>query len=52
MKFDHKLTDSTQLLVRTNPARGLAANFNYDFPGTRTPGRNVVHRPIREARRR
>ncbi|HTM51082.1 MAG TPA: TonB-dependent receptor [Bryobacteraceae bacterium] len=43
-KFDHKLTDKHQLFVRTNTGTGFF-NFNYDFPGIATPGRNVVHRP-------
>ncbi len=44
LKFDHKLTEKHQMFVRAN--RGDAFfNFNYDFPGLATPGRNVVHRP-------
>ena len=43
-KFDHKLSDKHQLFVRTNTGTGFF-NFNYDFPGLATPGRNVVHRP-------
>ncbi|MEO7143653.1 MAG: TonB-dependent receptor [Bryobacteraceae bacterium] len=44
LKFDHKLTDKHQLFVRANDGGGFF-NFNYDFPGIATPGRNVVHRP-------
>jgi hypothetical protein len=44
MKFDHKLSDKHQLFLRTNTGTGFF-NFNYDFPGLATPGRNVVHRP-------
>ena len=43
-KFDHRLSDKHQLFVRTNTGTGFF-NFNYDFPGLATPGRNVVHRP-------
>jgi TonB dependent receptor len=43
-KFDHRLTAKHQLFLRTNTGTGFF-NFNYDFPGLATPGRNVVHRP-------
>ena len=46
LKFDHKLSDKHQVFVRTNSGTGFF-NFNYDFPGLATPGRNVVHRPNR-----
>src|SRR5579872_1760509 len=46
LKFDHKLTDKNQMFVRANNGGGFF-NFNYDFPGIATPGRNVVHRPNR-----
>lgn len=44
LKFDHKIGEKDQLYVRTNKGTGFF-NFNYDFPGLATPGRNVVHRP-------
>ena len=44
LKFDHKLTAKHQVFVRANEG-GAFFNFNYDFPGIATPGRNVVHRP-------
>jgi hypothetical protein len=44
LKFDHKLTSKHQTFVRANQG-GAFFNFNYDFPGIATPGRNVVHRP-------
>jgi hypothetical protein len=44
LKFDHKLTEKHQTFVRLNQG-GAFFNFNYDFPGIATPGRNVVHRP-------
>src|SRR5579885_2760770 len=44
LKFDHKLTQKHQVFVRANQG-GAFFNFNYDFPGVATPGRNVVHRP-------
>jgi hypothetical protein len=44
LKFDHKLTDKHQTFVRINQGGGFF-NFNYDFPGIATPGRNVVNRP-------
>jgi hypothetical protein len=44
LKFDHKLTDKHQTFIRANQGGGFF-NFNYDFPGIATPGRNVVNRP-------
>ena len=44
LKFDHKLTEKNQMFVRVNNGDAFF-NFNYDFPGLATPGRNVVHRP-------
>ena len=44
LKFDHKLTEKNQMFVRLNSGDAFF-NFNYDFPGIATPGRNVVHRP-------
>jgi hypothetical protein len=44
MKYDHKLNAKHQMFVRANNGGGFF-NFNYDFPGLATPGRNVVHRP-------
>lgn len=44
LKFDHKLTSKNQTFVRVNNGDAFF-NFNYDFPGLATPGRNVVHRP-------
>jgi hypothetical protein len=44
MKFDQKVGDKHQIYVRANHGTGFF-NFNYDFPGIATPGRNVVHRP-------
>ena len=44
LKFDHKLTQKHQTFVRLNQGDAFF-NFNYDFPGIATPGRNVVHRP-------
>jgi hypothetical protein len=44
LKFDHKLTEKHQTFVRLNKGDAFF-NFNYDFPGIATPGRNVVNRP-------
>ncbi len=44
LKFDHKLTERNQMFVRLNSGDAFF-NFNYDFPGIATPGRNVVNRP-------
>lgn len=44
LKFDHKLTEKHQTFVRVNNGDAFF-NFNYDFPGIATPGRNVVNRP-------
>ncbi|MCZ2147407.1 MAG: TonB-dependent receptor [Bryobacterales bacterium] len=44
LKFDHKLAEKHQMFVRVNSGDAFF-NFNYDFPGIATPGRNVVHRP-------
>ncbi|MDQ6663386.1 MAG: TonB-dependent receptor [Acidobacteriota bacterium] len=44
LKFDHKLSEKNQMFVRLNDGDAFF-NFNYDFPGIATPGRNVVHRP-------
>jgi hypothetical protein len=44
LKFDHKVTEKNQMFVRLNSGDAFF-NFNYDFPGIATPGRNVVHRP-------
>src|SRR5258708_796750 len=44
LKFDHKLTKKNDMFVRMNVGDAFF-NFNYDFPGIATPGRNVVHRP-------
>jgi hypothetical protein len=44
LKFDHKMTEKHQVFVRANQG-GAFFNFNYQFPGIATGGRNVVHRP-------
>jgi len=44
LKFDHRISGKNQLFVRANQGAGFF-NFNYDFPGVATPGRNVVNRP-------
>ena len=44
LKFDHKVSAKNQMFVRVNKGDAFF-NFNYDFPGIATPGRNVVHRP-------
>ena len=45
LKFDHKISDKTSFLSRTNKGAGFF-NFNYDFPGRRDswPQRRS-HRP-------
>lgn len=44
LKFDHRLSAKNQMFFRINSGDAFF-NFNYDFPGIATPGRNVVHRP-------
>jgi hypothetical protein len=44
MKFDHQFTPNHQLFTRLNVGDAYF-NFNYDFDGIATPGRNVVNRP-------
>jgi hypothetical protein len=43
-KLDHQLTQKHQTFTRVNIGDAFF-NFNYDFDGLATPGRNVVHRP-------
>jgi hypothetical protein len=45
MKFDHQLTAKNQLFVRYNDGSAFF-NFNYNFDGLATQGRNVVRRPF------
>jgi hypothetical protein len=44
LKLDHQLTAKHQTFLRFNKGDALF-NFNYDFDGLATPGRNVVNRP-------
>ena len=44
MKFDHQFSPNHQTFTRLNIGDAFF-NFNYDFDGIATPGRNVVHRP-------
>jgi hypothetical protein len=44
IKIDHQLTPKHQTFVRFNKGDAYF-NFNYDFDGIATPGRNVVNRP-------
>jgi len=44
LKIDHQLTAKHQTYMRFNKGDAYF-NFNYDFDGIATPGRNVVNRP-------
>jgi hypothetical protein len=44
MKFDHQFSSNHQTFTRLNIGDAYF-NFNYDFDGIATPGRNVVNRP-------
>ena len=46
VKIDHQLTQKHQTYTRFNTG-GAFFNFNYDFDGLATPGRNVVNRPFK-----
>jgi len=46
VKVDHQLTARHQTYARFNTG-GAFFNFNYDFDGLATPGRNVVNRPFK-----
>ena len=46
VKIDHQLTQKHQTYTRFNIGDAFF-NFNYDFDGLATPGRNVVHRPAK-----
>jgi len=46
IKIDHQLTQKHQTYTRFNTG-GAFFNFNYDFDGLATPGRNVVNRPFK-----
>ena len=44
MKFDHQFSSNHLMFARLNIGDAYF-NFNYDFDGIATPGRNVVNRP-------
>lgn len=44
MKFDHQFSSRHMMFTRLNIGDAYF-NFNYDFDGIATPGRNVVNRP-------